>query len=121
SDFENNRDALLGRVNGSAFGVSLVQPVDIYQQAERAVKYAVLFLVLTFLVFFLWEVFRSVLLHPVQYAFVGFALCLFYLLLRPISEHAGFDIAYGLSALATTLAIGGYARSVLRGTGQAAS
>ena len=66
SDFANNREALLGRVNGSAFGVSLVQPVDIYQQAERAVKYAVLFLVLTFLVFFLWEVFQSVLVHPVN-------------------------------------------------------
>jgi inner membrane protein len=121
SDFENNREVLLGRVNGSAFGVSLVQPVDIYQQAERAVKYAVLFLVLTFLVFFLWEVFRSVLVHPVQYAFVGFALCLFYLLLVSISEHAGFDVAYGVSAAATTLAIGGYARAVLRGTGQGAS
>ena len=36
----------------STFGVSLMQPVDIYQQAERAVKYAILFLVLTFLVFF---------------------------------------------------------------------
>ena len=66
-----------------------------------------LFLVLTFLVFFLWEVFRSVLVNPVQYAFVGFALCLFYLLLVSISEHAGFDIAYGASATATTLAIGG--------------
>jgi inner membrane protein len=120
-DIENSREALLGRVSGSAFGVSLVQPVDIYQQAERAVKYAVLFLVLTFVVFFLWEVFRAVLLHPVQYAFVGFALCLFYLLLVSISEHAGFDVAYGISATATTLAIGGYARAVLRGAGQGAS
>jgi inner membrane protein len=121
SEIDSNRDALLARVNASAFGVSLVQPVDIYQQAERAVKYAVLFLVLTFLVFFLWEVFRAVLLHPVQYAFVGFALCLFYLLLVSISEHAGFDIAYAISAAATTVAIGGYARSVLRGSGQGAS
>ena len=48
-----------------------MQPVDIYQQAERAVKYAVLFIVLTFLVFFLWEVFSATLLHPMQYAFVG--------------------------------------------------
>ena len=54
-------------------------------------------------------------------AFVGFALCLFYLLLVSISEHAGFDVAYGVSAAATTLAIGGYARAVLRGTGQGAS
>jgi inner membrane protein len=109
------------RAAGAVFGVSLIQPVDIYQQAERAVKYAVLFLVPTFLVFFLWEIFRAVLLHPVQYAFVGFAMCLFYLLLVSISEHAGFDIAYAISATVTTLAIAGYARAVLRGSRQGAS
>ena len=78
-------------------------------------KYAVLFIVLTFLVFFLWEVFRATLLHPMQYAFVGFALCVFYLLLVSISEHAGFDVAYGIAAAVTTLLIAGYARAVLGG------
>lgn len=116
-----NREQLLARADGSAFGVSLVQPVDIYQQAERAVKYAILFIVLTFLVFFLWEIFRASQLHPMQYAFVGFALCLFYLLLVSISEHAGFDLAYTISATVTTLVIGGYARAVLRGSRQGAS
>ncbi len=109
------------RARASLFGVDLIQPVDIYQQAERAVKYAVLFFGLTFLVFFLWEIFRSTLLHPVQYAFVGFALCVFYLLLVSISEHAGFDIAYGVASAAITLLIGGYSRAVLRGTRQAGS
>lgn len=65
---------LAERSKASLFGVDLIQPVDIYQQAERAVKYAVLFFVLTFLAFFLWEIFHSTLLHPVQYAFVDFAL-----------------------------------------------
>lgn len=118
---EMNRDQLAELAAKSAFGLSLVQPVDIYQQAERAVKYAVLFIVLTFLVFFLWEVFSATLLHPMQYAFVGFALCVFYLLLVSISEHAGFDVAYTLSSLVTTLLIAGYARAVLGGTRQALS
>ena len=118
---EVEREPLVSRAEASAFGVSLLQPVDIYQQAERAVKYAVLFIVLTFLVFFLWEVFHAVLLHPVQYTFVGFALCLFYLLLVSISEHTGFDTAYAVSAAAATLLIGGYSRAVLRGTRQAVS
>ena len=116
-----NRDQLAEQAAKSAFGLSLVQPVDIYQQAERAVKYAVLFLVLTFLVFFLWEVFSAALLHPMQYAFVGFALCVFYLLLVSISEHAGFDTAYAVSSLVTTLLIAGYARAVLGGARQGAS
>jgi inner membrane protein len=111
----------MARAEASAFGVSLLQPVDIYQQAERAVKYAVLFIVLTFLVFFLWEVFQAALLHPMHYAFVGFALCLFYLLLVSISEHTGFDTAYTISAVAATGLIGGYSRAVLKGNRQAGS
>jgi inner membrane protein len=116
-----NLESLAPAVEGSAFGVNLVQPADIYQQAERAVKYAVLFVVLTFLVFFLWEIFQAALVHPVQYVFVGFALCLFYLLLVSLSEHTGFDRAYGVSSVATTLMIAGYSRAVLRGTKPALS
>jgi inner membrane protein len=116
-----NRDRLSTQATGSAFGVSLIQPVDIYQQAERAVKYAVLFVVLTFLVFFLWEIFSATLLHPMQYAFVGFAMCVFYLLLVSISEHMGFDRAYAIASSVTTLLIAGYAWSVLRGLARGAS
>jgi inner membrane protein len=118
---EMNRDQLASHAAESTFGLTLVQPVDIYQQAERAVKYAILFIALTFLVFFLWEVFSTTLLHPMQYAFVGFALCIFYLLLVSISEHAGFDRAYAISSGVTTALIAGYARAVLGGTRQGLS
>jgi inner membrane protein len=103
------------RADASAVGVSLLQPVDIYQQAERAVKYAALFIVMTFVVFFLWEIVRSRLLHPIQYLFVGFAMCVFYLLLVSISEHIGFDFAYASAAGATTLLIAAYSVYVLGG------
>jgi len=103
------------RADAFAVGVSLLQPVDIYQQAERAVKYAALFIVMTFVVFFLWEIVRSRLLHPIQYLFVGFAMCVFYLLLVSISEHIGFDRAYAAAAGATTLLIAGYSVYVLGG------
>jgi inner membrane protein len=103
------------RADASAVGVSLLQPVDIYQQAERAVKYAALFIVMTFVVFFLWEIVRSRLLHPIQYLFVGFAMCVFYLLLVSISEHTGFDFAYASAAGATTLLIASYSVYVLGG------
>ena len=118
---EMNRDLLASQAAGSAFGVSLIQPVDIYQQAERAVKYAALFVTLTFLVFFLWELFSATLLHPMQYAFVGFAICVFYLLLISISEHTGFDRAYLAASSVTTLLIAGYAAAVLGGLARGAS
>jgi inner membrane protein len=110
-----DREKMKSQAEASAFGVSLVQPVDIYQQSERAVKYSVLFIVLTFVVFFLFEVVRARLLHPVQYVFVGFALCIFYLLLVSLSEHVGFDPAYAAAAIATTTLISSYSMFVLGG------
>jgi inner membrane protein len=77
--------------------------------------------VMTFVVFFLWEIVRSRLLHPIQYLFVGFAMCVFYLLLVSFSEHVGFDAAYLMSSAATLLLIAGYARAVLGGVRQGAS
>ena len=116
-----NREKLMAEAEASTFGVNLSRPVDVYQQSERAVKYALLFIVLTFLVFFLWELFRAVLLHPMQYVFVGCALCVFYLLLLSLSEHVGFDGAYGASAAVTTLLISGYAGAALNGWRQGGS
>jgi inner membrane protein len=102
-------------LNSSAFGVELLVPVDAYQKTERARKYGVLFLLLTFLTFFLYEQFNPFSLHPVQYLLVGSALCLFYLLLLSISEHVPFGLSYLAAASATVLLIGGYSMAILRG------
>ena len=100
--------SLTAPVQSRAFGVALVTPVDVYQQSERAVKYGVLFIFFTFATAFLWEVTRGVAVHPIQYGFVGFALCVFYLLLLSISEHAGFDLAYVVATTAISGLIAWY-------------
>ncbi|MFK8331443.1 cell envelope integrity protein CreD [Pseudomonas sp. BJa5] len=97
-----------------AFGVSFVDPVDQYLKSERAIKYALLFIALTFAGFFLFEVLRNLSVHPIQYALVGAALALFYLLLLSLSEYLGFGPAYLLSAAACVLLIGFYLSHVLR-------
>ncbi len=76
------------------FGVTLYQPVDAYTKTERAVKYAILFIGLTFLGFFLVEILGKISLHPMNYLLVGFAVTLFYLLLLSLSEHIAFGYAY---------------------------
>lgn len=81
-----------------AFGVGLVDPVDQYLKADRAIKYALLFITLTFAGFFLFEVLKRLAVHPVQYALVGLALAFFYLLLLSLAEHVGFELAYLVSA-----------------------
>ncbi|MCY1273176.1 Inner membrane protein CreD [compost metagenome] len=96
-----------------SFGVGLIDPVDQYLKADRAIKYALLFIVLTFAGFFLFEVLARLAVHPIQYALVGMALALFYLLLLSLSEHLGFELAYLISAGACVALIGFYLCHVL--------
>jgi inner membrane protein len=98
----------------AGFGVSLYQPVDIYQRGERALKYAVLFIALTFMSVFLWEHLAGQRIHAMQYLFVGLALCVFYLLLIALSEHLRFAWSYLIAAAAQALLIGIYLGSGLR-------
>ena len=95
------------------FGVNFIQTVDTYQVVTRAVKYAVLFIGLTFIVYFFTELFGNAALHPVQYLLVGLANCIFYLLLLSLAEHIPFTAAYSLSACASTALISLYSISIL--------
>ncbi|MBS0584393.1 MAG: cell envelope integrity protein CreD [Proteobacteria bacterium] len=97
----------------SAFGVNLYQPADLYQQNERAGKYGVLFVALTFVAFFLFEVLKKLRVHPVQYLLVGLALTTFYVVLLALSEQIGFAFAYLAAAAAVVMLVGGYAAAVL--------
>lgn len=92
------------------FGVSLVQPADQYAKTMRSVKYAILFIGLTFAFFFIIELMQKKPFHPVQYVLVGLALVIFYTLLLSISEYIPFDFSYLAAALATILLISLYAK-----------
>lgn len=101
-------------VGTDSFGARLIQPIDLYQLTERATKYAVLVIGLTFVTYFLMEVVGKIELHPLQYLLVGLANTLFYMLLLSLSEHVGFDLAYLISALASAVLIWAYSLVVLR-------
>ena len=108
--FTNDRispDNLVG-----AFGVNLIMPVDQYQRTTRAAKYGVLFVILTFVTFFFFELLRKKYVHPLQYLIVGFAIMLFYLLLLSFAEYLLFDLAYAISALVVTLMVMLYAGAI---------
>jgi len=107
-------DALKAQRTGASFGVALIEPVDVYVQTERAIKYAVLFIVMTFGIAFLWEITGGIVIHPIQYLFVGFGMCVFYLLLLSLGEHLGFDTAYAIATAATVSLLAWYWRWVLR-------
>jgi inner membrane protein len=92
-----------------SFGVTLVQPADGYAKTDRSIKYAILFIGLTFSLFFIIELLQKKPIHPVQYVLIGLALIIFYTLLLSMSEFIAFDLAYFIAALATILLISFYA------------
>lgn len=102
------------KISMSEFGFTLFQPADIYQQNIRSVKYAALFIALTFMAFFLFEIFFNLNIHPVQYFFNGGALSTFYLLLLAMSEHLHFSSAYLISSIAIVLLMTGYSITILK-------
>jgi len=104
--------------------VRFVEPVDVYSQSERATKYGMLFVLLTFVAFFLFEVLRRLAVHPIQYALAGAAVALFFLLLLSLSEYLAFPTAYLIASGACVGLLAYYVGHVLgsaaRGAGFAA-
>jgi inner membrane protein len=101
-------------IDDSSFGIDLILPVDNYQKTYRSIRYAILFIGFTFLVFFFIEVLNKKFIHPIQYILVGIALIVFYTLLLSISEHLQFDKAFIISAIASLLLIAGYVKAILK-------
>lgn len=96
-------------VDTLAFGVTMIQPADGYAKTNRCIKYAILFIGLTFSLFFIIELMQKKPVHPVQYILIGLALIIFYTLLLSISEFLIFDLSYFIAALATIVLISFYA------------
>lgn len=103
-----------GTAVGNELAVSFIEPAGLYQQLERASKYGFLFIGLTFAAFLLFELLRRFAIHPIQYALVGLALAMFFLLLTALSEHIAFTHAYAVATGACVGLISGYLMRVLR-------
>lgn len=98
----------------AAFGVSLILPVDQYQKTMRSAKYAIMFIALTFMIFFFVEVLNKKRIHPVQYLLVGLSLSIFYVLLLSLGEQIGFNWAYLVSSLGVVSLITAYSATVFK-------
>jgi len=107
-------DHQLKSVSDTSFGVNLVETLDQYQQNMRSAKYAVMFIALTFVVFFFVEILTKKKIHPIQYLLVGIALILFYSLLLSISEQLNFGVAYLIASIATIGLIVFYAHTIFK-------
>lgn len=109
-------DLSLANFSTRDVGVSLARTSDPYNSVMRALKYAVMFVGLVFLTFFVFEALSGRRLHPAQYILIGLAQMVFYLLLLSASEWIGFDFAFVGAAVATVGLIGLYAGWAFRST-----
>lgn len=96
-------------------GLNFMEPMSVYTLSDRATKYGLLFVVLTFVGVGLVEIMNRLRVHPIQYLLVGSALCLFFLLLVSLSEHMSFGRSYILASAACSVLLGFYGSFVLRG------
>jgi inner membrane protein len=106
--------AMLEAIHSISYGMTFLPPIDPYRMGLRSVKYALLFISLSYLVFWLMEVLHPTRIHPVQYLLIGAGICLFYLLELSLAEHVGFFIAYSAASMCITLMVGLYTWSVLK-------
>ncbi|MBN2486987.1 MAG: cell envelope integrity protein CreD [Bacteroidales bacterium] len=95
-------------------GVKLLLPVDAYQKSTRSVKYALLFIGLTFLIMFFAEIIGKTRIHPVQYLIVGIALVVFYSLLLALAEYTGFNQAFIIAATVIIAMITAFIHSLFK-------
>ncbi|WP_440906189.1 cell envelope integrity protein CreD [Catenovulum sp. SX2] len=98
----------------SALGIKHIEAVDVYLQSERSTKYGILFIGLTFIAFFVFEVMKQLRIHPIQYTLVGLSISIFYLLLLSLSEHIAFISAYAIASIACVCLLIFYLSFVLK-------
>lgn len=94
--------------------VGLIQPVDLYAQVNRSVKYGFLFIGFTFMAFLLFDVVAGVRVSAVEYLLVGAGLVLFFVLLLAFSEVIGFTPAYLVASGAIIALLTAYSAAVLK-------
>ncbi len=96
----------------SSFGLRLLMPVDEYQKTTRTSKYGIMIVLLTFVSFFMIELYSKIVLHPIQYLLVGLAVIIFYSLLLALSEYLHFNYSYSITSLFVISLIGLYVTSI---------
>jgi len=109
-----DRETLSSALGDTFFGVDINTPVDTYRMVLRSLKYAFLFIVMTFLILWLFQVLHQLKIHPIQYLLLGSALCIFFLLELALSEYLAFPLAYPCAAIPIVLLTTYYNLAVLK-------
>uniref|UniRef100_UPI0037CB1601 cell envelope integrity protein CreD n=1 Tax=Sphingorhabdus sp. TaxID=1902408 RepID=UPI0037CB1601 len=111
---ESSRSAPVVGGPSQAATIGLIEPVDLYSQVDRSVKYGFLFIGFTFLAFLMFDVVGGARVAAAEYLLTGAGLVLFFVLLLAFAEVVGFTIAYLIAAAAITGLLTTYSAAVLK-------
>jgi inner membrane protein len=106
-------DVADGKQGLDTLDVELIDPVNPYVMSDRAIKYGLMFIALTFVTVGLTELLTGRRVHPVQYLLVGMALSLSFLKAYLIAAGAAAAV---LTQYAAAM-LGGWLRGGLFGAG----
>lgn len=93
--------------------INFIQPVDLYSQVTRAVKYGILFIGFTFITFLLMDLVGGTEVAMAEYFLSGLALILFFIMLLAFAEIIGFTWAYLVASVAIIGLLGAYSMAIL--------
>ncbi len=94
--------------------IGLIEPVDLYSQVDRSVKYGFLFIGFTFLAFLMFDIIAGARVAAAEYLLTGAGLVLFFVMLLAFAEVIGFTPAYLLAGGAITGLLTAYSAAVLK-------
>jgi inner membrane protein len=112
--FDTDNVDLNKLVSSDAFGVRLLKAANHYVMAERAIKYFYMFILYTFIAFFLFEAVKKTRIHIFQYALTGCSLLCFFVLLTAFAEHLSFTVSYLIASAAIIAQISLYTFKMIR-------
>lgn len=119
NDFTRSPSTEASAVTSFTTGVDLHEVVSLYRMVMRAVQYDILFIAVSFVALFAFEMVTRQRMHLLQYGMVGLSMSLFYLVLLSLAEHVDFGIAFAAASAVTggmnSLYIASALQSVSRG------
>lgn len=96
-----------------AASIRLIEPVDVYNQVDRSVKYGFLFIGFTFLAFLMFDLIGGARVAAAEYLLSGAGLVLFFVMLLAFAEVIGFALAYIAASAAVIGLLTAYSAAVL--------
>lgn len=113
ADYSASDQLAMEQGQSQAASIGLVEPVDLYSQVDRSVKYGFLFIGFTFFAFLMFDIVGGARVSSAEYLLTGAGLILFFVMLLAFAEVIGFALAYVVASVGIIGLLTAYSAAVL--------